>query len=262
MPVDDASIFLTYPGAAARLRIDAMENVTVPEKLIDLKDVHLTLDSRAGSVHILRGIDLTVREGETVGVVGPSGSGKSTLLMVMTGLEKASSGTVHVTGADFMALDEDGLARVRGEHIGIVFQSFHLVPTMTAIENVALPLEFLGRADAAQRAAEILGSVGLGHRLNHFPAQLSGGEQQRVAIARALAPSPQIVFADEPTGNLDVKNGEQIIDLLFNLHQRLGTTLVFITHDERLAARCGRTVTIEDGRITRQTEAKDLESVA
>jgi putative ABC transport system ATP-binding protein len=232
----------------------------VPDKLIDLKDVHLTLTSRAGSVHILRGIDLTIGAGETVGVVGPSGSGKSTLLMVMTGLEKASSGIVRVAGHDFMALDEDGLARVRGEHIGIVFQSFHLVPTMTAIENVALPLEFLGRADAPQRAAEVLASVGLAHRVDHFPAQLSGGEQQRVAIARALAPDPKIMFADEPTGNLDVKNGEQIIDLLFSLHKRLGTTLVFITHDERLAARCARMVTIEDGRIARQKQ--DLESVA
>ena len=230
------------------------------EKIIDLKDVHLTLNSQAGSVHILRGVDLAVRSGETVGVVGPSGSGKSTLLMIMTGLEKASSGIVRVAGCDFMALDEDGLARARGENIGIVFQSFHLVPTMTALENVALPLEFLNRAGARDRAAEVLDSVGLGPRLHHFPAQLSGGEQQRVAIARALAPSPKILFADEPTGNLDARNGEQIMDLLFGLHKRSGTTLVLITHDQRLAARCGRILLIEDGRIV--PSAPGLESVA
>jgi putative ABC transport system ATP-binding protein len=234
--------------------------LTVPETIIDLKDVHLTLDSRAGSVEILRGVDLAVSAGETVGVVGPSGSGKSTLLMIMTGLEKASSGTVRVAGHDFMALGEDGLARARGQHIGIVFQSFHLVPTMTALENVALPLEFLGRRDARQRAAETLQSIGLGHRLDHFPAQLSGGEQQRVAIARALAPSPKILFADEPTGNLDARNGEQIMDLLFSLHKRHGTTLMLITHDQKLAARCGRVISMEDGRIVRAPS--DLESVA
>lgn len=209
---------------------------------------------------ILRGVTLGIEAGETVGVVGPSGSGKSTLLMVMTGLDKATSGVVRVAGHDFMALGEDALARVRGEHIGIVFQSFHLVPTLTALENVALPLEFLGRANAADRAADVLQSVGLAHRLSHFPAQLSGGEQQRVAIARALAPNPKILFADEPTGNLDVRTGEQIMDLLFALHKRLGTTLVLITHDQRLAARCGRIVTIEDGRV--DPARQDLESVA
>ncbi|WP_432431414.1 ABC transporter ATP-binding protein [Rhodomicrobium vannielii] len=232
----------------------------VPEKIIELKSVHLTLHSRAGSVKILRGVDLAIGEGETVGIVGPSGSGKSTLLMIMTGLEKASSGIVNIAGQDFMALGEDGLARARGENIGIVFQSFHLVPTMTALENVALPLEFLGRANARERAAEVLGTVGLGHRLDHFPAQLSGGEQQRVAIARALSPNPKILFADEPTGNLDARNGEQIMDLLFSLHKRHGTTLVLITHDQRLAARCGRVIGIEDGRIARETHG--LESVA
>jgi putative ABC transport system ATP-binding protein len=232
----------------------------VPEKIIDLKDVRLTLNSQAGSVQILRGIDLAIGAGETVGIVGPSGSGKSTLLMIMTGLEKASSGTVRIAGEDFMSLDEDGLARARGEHIGIVFQSFHLVPTMTALENVALPLEFLHRQDARQRAAEVLNAVGLGHRLTHFPAQLSGGEQQRVAIARALGPNPKILFADEPTGNLDARNGEQIMDLLFGLHKRLGTTLVLITHDQKLAARCARAIRIEDGLIER--DAQTLESVA
>jgi putative ABC transport system ATP-binding protein len=221
----------------------------VAEKIVELKNVHLSLQSRAGTVQILRGIDLDIRHGETIGIVGPSGSGKSTLLMIMTGLEKASSGAVHVAGHDFTALGEDGLARARGENIGIVFQSFHLVPTMTALENVALPLEFSGRGDARERAAEVLGTVGLSHRLDHFPAQLSGGEQQRVAIARALAPNPKLLFADEPTGNLDARNGEQIMDLLFDLHERSGTTLVLVTHDERLAARCGRSIHIEDGRI-------------
>jgi len=223
----------------------------VAENIVELKDVHLRLQSRAGSVHILRGVDLSIPQGETVGIVGPSGSGKSTLLMIMTGLEKATGGSVRVAGHDFTALDEDGLARVRGQHIGIVFQSFHLVPTMTALENVALPLEFSGHADARERAANILATVGLSHRLDHFPAQLSGGEQQRVAIARALAPSPKLLFADEPTGNLDARNGEQIMDLLFDLHQCYGTTLVLVTHDQDLAVRCERIVRIDDGRIDR-----------
>jgi putative ABC transport system ATP-binding protein len=221
----------------------------VAEKIVELKDVHLSLTSRAGAVHILRGVDLDIRQGETVGIVGPSGSGKSTLLMIMTGLEKATSGSVRVAGHDFTALGEDGLARARGENIGIVFQSFHLVPTMTALENVALPLEFSGRREARERAAEVLGHVGLAHRLDHFPSQLSGGEQQRVAIARALAPAPKLLFADEPTGNLDARNGEQIMDLLFNLHRTLGTTLILVTHDQKLAERCRRLVRIEDGRI-------------
>ncbi len=230
------------------------------ENIISLRDVHLTLKSSSGSVPILRGVDLNIGASETVGVVGPSGSGKSTLLMVMTGLEKASSGTVRVAGHDFMALGEDALARVRGENIGIVFQSFHLVPTLSALENVALPLEFLGRPNAELRAADVLASVGLGHRLTHFPAQLSGGEQQRVAIARALASNPKILFADEPTGNLDAKTGEQIMDLLFSLHQRYGATLVLITHDQRLAARCGRIISIKDGQV--EPAEKVLESVA
>jgi putative ABC transport system ATP-binding protein len=232
----------------------------VSENIISLRDVHLTLKSSSGSVPILRGVNLGIGAGETVGVVGPSGSGKSTLLMVMTGLEKASSGVVRVAGHDFMALGEDALARVRGENIGIVFQSFHLVPTLSALENVALPLEFLGRPDAEVRAADVLASIGLGHRLTHFPAQLSGGEQQRVAIARALASNPKILFADEPTGNLDAKTGEQIMDLLFSLHQRYGATLVLITHDQRLAARCGRIISIKDGQV--EPAEKVLESVA
>lgn len=231
----------------------------MPEKIIDLKDVHLTLQSRAGQVRILRGIDLQVRAGETMGIVGPSGSGKSTLLMIMTGLEKASSGKVHVAGHDFTALSEDGLARARGENIGIVFQSFHLVPTMTALENVALPLEFSDKAGARERAEEVLQLVGLAHRLDHFPSQLSGGEQQRVAIARALAPAPKLIFADEPTGNLDAKNGEQIIELLFNLHQRLQTTLILVTHDKSLAGRCERVIHLDDGRIASETTGRVLE---
>jgi putative ABC transport system ATP-binding protein len=232
----------------------------VAKNIVELKDVHLSLQSRAGSVHILRGINLTIRHGEAIGIVGPSGSGKSTLLMIMTGLEQASSGSVRVADLDFTALDEDGLARARGENIGIVFQSFHLVPTMTALENVALPLEFSGRADARERAAEVLATVGLSHRLDHFPAQLSGGEQQRVAIARALAPNPKLLFADEPTGNLDARNGEQIMDLLFNLHKTYGATLVLVTHDKRLAERCERIVNIEDGRLDRA--ALELEGAA
>jgi putative ABC transport system ATP-binding protein len=207
----------------------------------------LTLNSAAGPVHILRGVDLAINAGETAAIVGPSGSGKSTLLMIMTGLEKASSGRVQVAEHDFMALDEDALAKARGANIGIVFQSFHLVPTMTALENVALPLEFAGADDAFARAEEALETVGLGHRLHHFPGQLSGGEQQRTALARALAPRPQILFADEPTGNLDAKTGEQVMNLIFDLHRQKRTTLVLITHDKALAARCGRVINVRDG---------------
>ncbi|MFP3921031.1 MAG: ABC transporter ATP-binding protein [Dichotomicrobium sp.] len=218
--------------------------------VIDLQDVHLSLSSRAGRVDILRGVDLQIRSGEAVSIVGPSGSGKSTLLMVMTGLERATSGQVHVAGHDFSALGEDDLARLRGENIGIVFQQFHLVPTMTAIENVALPLEFLGRPDAFERAEAVLGEVGLDHRLTHFPAELSGGEQQRVALARALAPEPKILFADEPTGNLDNTTGKSIVDMMFALRKSHGATLVLITHDLALARRCDRVAGIEDGRMT------------
>lgn len=220
------------------------------QPVIDLQDVHLSLSSRAGRVDILRGVDLQIGAGEAVSIVGPSGSGKSTLLMVMTGLERATSGQVHVAEHDFSALGEDALARIRGENIGIVFQQFHLVPTMTAIENVALPLEFLGRPDAFDRAEAVLGEVGLDHRLTHFPAELSGGEQQRVALARALAPQPKILFADEPTGNLDGTTGEAIVDMMFALRKRHGATLVLITHDLSLARRCDRVLGIEDGRMS------------
>ncbi len=206
-------------------------------------------------MEILRGIDLSVAHGQSVALVGPSGSGKSSLLMVMTGLEAATSGQVLVAGHDFTRLSEDRLAAIRGSSIGIVFQSFHLIPTMTAIENVALPLEFLDREDAFARAAEALAEVGLSARYHHVPGQLSGGEQQRVALARALAARPQILFADEPTGNLDGETGKQIVELIFGLHRRMGTTLVLITHDTQLAARCERTVILNDGRVIGSLQA-------
>jgi putative ABC transport system ATP-binding protein len=217
--------------------------------MIRLRGVHLTLDSLAGPVHILRGIDLDVADGETVAIVGPSGSGKSTMMMVIAGLERPSSGKVEVAGADLGALNEDGLALFRRDRVGIVFQNFHLVPTMTAHENVAIPLEFAGRADAFDAAKKGLEAVGLGHRLDHYPAQLSGGEQQRVALARATATGPRLILADEPTGNLDGDTGGQVMELLFALREKLGTTLVLITHDRTLARRCGRIVRLADGNI-------------
>lgn len=217
--------------------------------VIKLDDVHVTLPSRAGPVHILRGVDLDVAEGEAIAVVGRSGSGKSTLLMVIAGLERASQGRLLVAGADLNTLNEDELARLRAAKIGIVFQSFHLVPTMTALENVALPLEFLDRSDAFTAARAALQEVGLKHRESHFPGQLSGGEQQRVAMARALAPRPSLILADEPTGNLDATTGAEVMELLFALKQRSGATLLLITHDVALAKRCDRTVTMMDGCI-------------
>jgi len=231
----------------------------VTHPLIDLADVHLTLNSAAGAVQILRGANLAINAGETAAVIGPSGSGKSTLLMIMTGLEKASSGRVRIAGHDFMALGEDALAQVRATTIGIVFQSFHLVPTMTALENVALPLEFADAPDAFERARESLELVGLGHRLHHFPGQLSGGEQQRAALARALSPEPKILFADEPTGNLDAKTGEQVMNLIFDLHKKKRTTLVLITHDRVLAARCGRVIKVHDGQTSEDAAHSDSE---
>ena len=220
--------------------------------IISLDDVSLTLTSRAGPVEILKGVDLTVPAGESIAVVGPSGSGKTSLLMIIAGLERATSGRVNIAGRDFTKLNEDQLAVVRGANIGIVFQSFHLVPTMTALENVALPLEFAGKGDAFETARALLDEVGLSHRLDHFPAQLSGGEQQRVALARALSPRPQILLADEPTGNLDGKTGGLIVDLMFSLQRRRQATLILVTHDTRLAERCGRTLRMADGRIERE----------
>ena len=217
--------------------------------MIELEHVTLSLPSQAGPVNILRGIDLQVARGATAGLVGPSGSGKSTLLMVLAGLEKPSEGRVSVAGQDLRRLNEDGLARFRRHHVGIVFQSFHLVPTMTALENVAIPLEFAGRSDAFARAEDELRQVGLGHRLTHYPGQLSGGEQQRVALARAVVGDPQILLADEPTGNLDQTTGADIIELMFDLHRRKGTTLVLITHDEALAGRCEQVVRLRDGLV-------------
>jgi putative ABC transport system ATP-binding protein len=216
---------------------------------ISLAGVNLSLGHDVARVHILKDIDLHIRRGETIGLVGPSGSGKSTLLMVMAGLERPDTGTVTVTGNDLGTLNEDDLARFRGRNVGIVFQSFHLIPTMTALENVAVPLELSGAADANERAARELAAVGLAERMRHYPAELSGGEQQRVALARALAPNPSILVADEPTGNLDEATGEQIIDLLFAAHASRETTLVLVTHDSGLAARCGRIVRMRSGRI-------------
>jgi putative ABC transport system ATP-binding protein len=219
------------------------------EAMVDLRDVHLTLVSGAGAVNILRGANLRVERGETVGVVGPSGSGKSTLLAIMAGLEKASSGTVRVAGQDLSALDEDGLARFRRGHVGIVFQSFHLIPTMTALENVAVPLELAGRGDAFALAEKELAAVGLGHRMGHYPSELSGGEQQRVALARAFVAEPGLLLADEPTGNLDGKTGRAVLDLMIGHNRRRGGTMILITHDPEVARACGRTVRIEDGLV-------------
>ena len=218
-------------------------------EIVALDDVHLTLASAAGPVNVLRGLSLSVAAGETVGVVGPSGSGKSTMMMIVGGLERPTSGRVVVAGADLGALDEDGLARFRRDTLGIVFQAFHLVPTMTALENVAVPLEFAGRPDAFDAAAEGLKAVGLEHRLLHYPGQLSGGEQQRVALARAFVARPKLLLADEPTGNLDGATGRVVMDLLFELQARHGTTLLLITHDPALAQRCDRVVRIADGRV-------------
>ena len=224
--------------------------MTVPmEPLVLLDDIHLTLTGGSGPVKILRAVDLRLLPGETLSVVGPSGSGKTTLLMVISGLEKPTSGRVRVAGRDLGPLDEDELARLRREHVGIVFQSFHLVPTMTALENVALPLEFARAEGAFDRAAEGLEAVGLTGRIKHYPSQLSGGEQQRVAIARAFAAHPSVLLADEPTGNLDAETGGRVIDLLFSLQERHGTTVIFITHDASLTPRCGRHLLMRDGAL-------------
>jgi putative ABC transport system ATP-binding protein len=233
-----------------------MTNSSVPAgPLVALDDIRLTLASAAGRVDILRGISLTIAAGETVALLGPSGSGKSSLLMVLAGLERPSGGAVRLAGHDLAALDEDGLARLRRRHVGIVFQSFHLIPTMNALENVAIPLELAGDGDAMSAAGAALARVGLGHRLMHYPGQLSGGEQQRVAIARAFAAGPQLLLADEPTGNLDGETGRAVMDCLFAEHARLGTALLLITHDAELAARCEREIVLADGRVVAERQA-------
>jgi putative ABC transport system ATP-binding protein len=217
--------------------------------LVRIRGLALTVPAAAGPVNILRGIDLDVAAGEAVGIVGPSGSGKTSLLMVLAGLERASAGSVLVAGEELTGLGEDALARLRRQQIGIVFQAFHLIPTMTALENVAIPLELAGDPAAMARAEDTLRAVGLGHRLRHLPGQLSGGEQQRVALARAFAPRPRLLLADEPTGNLDQATGAAVMDLLFALRAEHGATLLLVTHDTALAARCGRLVRLEDGRV-------------
>ena len=219
------------------------------EAVIELRDVSLTLGQGASRVHVLKGISLDVARGEAAGIVGPSGSGKSTLLMVLAGLERVDSGSVAIAGRTLNGMSEDQVARFRGRSVGIVFQSFHLIPNMTALENVAVPLELAGRSNAFEIAARELTAVGLGERLSHYPGQLSGGEQQRVAIARALAPEPGILIADEPTGNLDQATGRQIADLLFAKARERGMTLVLVTHDPALADRCDRQVRMRSGRI-------------
>nr|WP_270938216.1 ABC transporter ATP-binding protein [Roseomonas sp. MO-31] len=227
----------------------------VTSPLIEASGLVFTAAAASGPVQVLRGVDLSVTTGEAVGIVGPSGSGKTSLLMLLAGLERPTAGRLTVAGRDLGALDEDALARFRRDEVGIVFQAFHLVPTMTALENVAIPLEFAGRRDAFDRAAAALQEVGLGHRLEHYPGQMSGGEQQRVALARAVVAEPRLILADEPTGNLDRATGTVVMDLLFGLRARLGTTLLLITHDPALAERCGRQVRIEDGRIVSDTPA-------
>ena len=223
--------------------------------LVEIRGLHLTVPSAAGAVNILSGVDLDVGAGEAVGIVGPSGSGKTSLLMVLAGLEAATSGSVRVGGAEITGMSEDALARFRRGTVGIVFQAFHLIPTMTALENVSVPLELAGVGDAAARAEAALVAVGLGHRLTHLPGQLSGGEQQRVALARAFAPRPRLLLADEPTGNLDAATGQVVMDLLFGLRESHGTTLLLITHDPVLAGRCGRQVRIADGRVVAEVVA-------
>lgn len=227
----------------------------MPDPVLSLRDARLTLQGNAGPVDILKGISLEVERGQSVGLVGPSGSGKSSLLMLMGGLERATDGSVRALDRDLTAMNEDQLARFRRGNMGVVFQSFHLIPTMTALENVATPLELAGRRDAFETAEAELTAVGLGARLHHYPAQLSGGEQQRVALARAAAPRPAILLADEPTGNLDGPNGQAIMDMLFGLRDRHGATLVLVTHAPELAARCDRVIHLRDGMIETETHS-------
>jgi putative ABC transport system ATP-binding protein len=221
--------------------------------MVEIRNLHLSLIGGAGPVNILRGVDLSVKSGETISIVGPSGAGKTTLLMALSGLERPSSGQVRIADTDLTAISEDDLARFRRRHVGIVFQSFHLVPTMTALENVSLPLEFAAAADPAGQAKAALEKTGLGDRLHHFPGELSGGEQQRVALARAFVANPSLLLADEPTGNLDRETGIMVMDLLFSLQKEHGTTLVLVTHDETLASRCNRSIQMIDGRMMETT---------
>jgi putative ABC transport system ATP-binding protein len=237
------------PQLCHRMPVTTPTSATSADAAISARGLTLTLGSAAAPVEILKGIDLQVARGEVLALLGPSGSGKSSLMAVLTGLERASGGALMVAGADFSAMDEDALARARRGRIGIVLQAFHLLPTMTAVENVATPMELAGMPDARERAQAELHAVGLGHRLDHYPAQLSGGEQQRVAIARATAPRPDLLFADEPTGNLDGATGGTIVDLLLARRAEAGSTLLVITHDAELAARCDRVITLADGRI-------------
>lgn len=240
---------MQFDPNASRGDSRSVSNMPLAKTLVSLRDVDLTLESRAGPVEILKSVSLAIHDGYSSAIIGPSGSGKTSLLMIMAGLEKPTRGSIEVVGHDFAALGEDQLAVVRGNSIGIVFQSFHLVPTMTAEENVALPLEFSGVSDAAERAKSYLNDVGLSHRADHYPSQLSGGEQQRVAIARALVIEPELLLADEPTGNLDSKTGQRIIELLFELQAKRKATLVLVTHDSDLASRCDHVVRMADGRI-------------
>ncbi|WP_271897690.1 ABC transporter ATP-binding protein [Candidatus Phyllobacterium onerii] len=228
------------------------------KSVIALDHIELTLGSGASSVHVLKGISLNINYGQSVGIVGPSGSGKSTLLMVLAGLEHVDSGSVQIAGEKLESMSEDQIAAFRGRNIGIVFQSFHLIPNMTALENVAVPLELAGNPDAFSIAENVLAAVGLADRITHYPGELSGGEQQRVAIARALAPSPKILIADEPTGNLDTATGRQIADLLFDKQKELGVTLVLVTHDATLAARCDREIRVRSGLIEADEHAPEL----
>ncbi|MEO0828884.1 MAG: ATP-binding cassette domain-containing protein [Pseudomonadota bacterium] len=227
------------------------------DAILSLTDVRLALDGNAGRVEILHGISMEIGRGETVGMIGPSGSGKSSLLMLLGGLERATGGRIEALGQDLSAMNEDQLARFRRDHMGVVFQSFHLIPTMTALENVATPLELAGHRDAFERAEEELEAVGLGERVHHYPAQLSGGEQQRVALARAAAPRPEILLADEPTGNLDGANGQSIMDLLFGLRDLHGATLVLVTHAPELAARCDRVLRLADGKLAGEDRVRE-----
>ena len=225
------------------------------QPIVEIKDLHLSLIGGAGPVNILRGIDLIVDTGQTISVIGPSGAGKTTLLMVLSGLEQPTSGQIAIAGTNLQSLNEDGLARFRRQHVGIVFQSFHLVPTMTALENVALPLEFSGAEHAFDRARAALTATGLSDRVDHFPGELSGGEQQRVALARAFVANPALILADEPTGNLDRETGQMVMQLLFDLQQEYGTTMILVTHDATLASRCHKTVQMADGLIFNSGDA-------